>query len=102
MYNLVIYVCVYYVLHYPIIIYQAGQSVIGLQYGSNKGASQAGMTPYGASRQIRPEGISYLCKNNHKVEMFSINSFLNSIYPPLINRLNFYFTFFIILSNVEF
>ncbi len=35
---------------------QAGQSVIGLQYGSNKGASQAGMTPYGASRQIRPEG----------------------------------------------
>jgi Calponin family repeat len=30
--------------------------VIGLQYGSNKGASQAGMTPYGASRQIRPEG----------------------------------------------
>ena len=53
--------CVY-ILHYPIIIYQAGQSVIGLQYGSNKGASQAGMTPYGASRQIRPEGISYLCK----------------------------------------
>merc|ERR1711981_1036625 len=29
--------------------------VIGLQYGTNKGASQAGMTPYGASRQIRPE-----------------------------------------------
>ena len=33
-----------------------GQSVISLQYGSNKGASQAGMTPYGASRQIRLEG----------------------------------------------
>ncbi|XP_023319516.1 calponin-3 isoform X1 [Eurytemora carolleeae] len=37
-------------------VLKAGQSVIGLQYGSNKGASQAGMTPYGASRQIRPEG----------------------------------------------
>jgi len=36
-------------------VLKAGQSVIGLQYGSNKGASQAGMTPYGASRQIRPE-----------------------------------------------
>jgi len=34
---------------------KAGQSMIGLQYGTNKGASQAGMTPYGASRQIRPE-----------------------------------------------
>ena len=37
---------------------KAGQSMIGLQYGTNKGASQAGMTPYGASRQIRPEGES--------------------------------------------
>jgi len=36
-------------------VLKAGQSMIGLQYGSNKGASQAGMTPYGASRQIRPE-----------------------------------------------
>ena len=35
---------------------KAGQSMIGLQYGTNKGASQAGMTPYGASRQIRLEG----------------------------------------------
>merc|ERR1712107_896056 len=34
---------------------KAGQSMIGLQYGTNKGASQAGMTPYGASRQIRLE-----------------------------------------------
>lgn len=31
--------------------------IIGLQYGSNKGASQAGMTPYGATRQIIPDGI---------------------------------------------
>lgn len=30
--------------------------IIGYQYGSNKGASQAGMTPYGATRQIRLEG----------------------------------------------
>ncbi|XP_001510435.1 transgelin-3 [Ornithorhynchus anatinus] len=29
-----------------------GQSVIGLQMGSNKGASQAGMTGYGTPRQI--------------------------------------------------
>jgi len=36
-------------------VLKAGQSIIGLQYGSNKGASQAGMTAYGASRQIRPE-----------------------------------------------
>ena len=37
-------------------VLKAGQSMIGLQYGTNKGASQAGMTPYGASRQIRLEG----------------------------------------------
>lgn len=37
-------------------VMKAGQSVIGLQYGSNKGASQAGMTAYGTGRQIRPEG----------------------------------------------
>lgn len=36
-------------------VLKAGQTVIGLQYGSNKGASQAGMTPYGAGRQIRPD-----------------------------------------------
>lgn len=34
---------------------KAGQAVIGLQYGSNKGASQAGMTAYGTGRQIRPD-----------------------------------------------
>jgi len=37
-------------------VLKAGQSVIGLQYGSNKGASQAGMTCYGTGRQIRPDG----------------------------------------------
>lgn len=31
---------------------QASQSVIGLQMGTNRGASQAGMTPYGQQRQI--------------------------------------------------
>ena len=34
--------------------------MIGLQYGTNKGASQAGMTPYGASRQIRLEGKIFM------------------------------------------
>lgn len=29
-----------------------GKSVIGLQMGSNQGASQSGMTPYGLGRQI--------------------------------------------------
>lgn len=29
-----------------------GQSVIGLQMGTNRGASQAGMTGYGMPRQI--------------------------------------------------
>ncbi|CAG2101939.1 unnamed protein product [Medioppia subpectinata] len=31
------------------------QSVIGLQYGTNIGANQSGMTPYGAPRQIIPD-----------------------------------------------
>ena len=31
---------------------KGGQTFIGLQAGSNKGASQAGMTAYGASRHI--------------------------------------------------
>ena len=42
--------------NFDVDVMKAGQSMIGLQYGTNKGASQAGMTPYGASRQIRPEG----------------------------------------------
>lgn len=32
---------------------KAGEAVIGLQMGTNKGASQAGMTPYGLQRQIK-------------------------------------------------
>jgi len=39
---------------------KAGQSVIGLQYGSNKGASQRGMTAYGTGRQIRPDELQKL------------------------------------------
>ena len=35
----------------------ASSSVIGLQYGSNKGASQAGMTPYGLGRQIEKTNL---------------------------------------------
>jgi len=32
-----------------------GSAVISLQYGSNKGASQKGMLPYGLPRQILPD-----------------------------------------------
>ena len=31
---------------------KGGQNVIGLQMGTNRGASQAGMTPYGQQRQV--------------------------------------------------
>lgn len=34
-----------------------GQNVIGLQMGSNKGASQAGSTPYGLGRQIEKTNL---------------------------------------------
>lgn len=34
---------------------QEGKKVIGLQMGSNKGASQAGQTAYGATRQIKDD-----------------------------------------------
>lgn len=34
---------------------KAGQGIIGLQMGTNKGASQKGMTAPGAMRQIRLE-----------------------------------------------
>ena len=34
---------------------QEGKKVIGLQMGSNKGASQAGTTAYGDTRQIMPK-----------------------------------------------
>lgn len=36
-----------------------GHKIIGLQYGSNKGATQAGMTPYGATRQIIPDEFNH-------------------------------------------
>ena len=40
------------------IVSQDSHKIIGLQSGSNKGASQAGMTPYGAARQIIPDGTN--------------------------------------------
>ncbi len=33
-------------------VIQEGNRVTSLQYGSNKGASSAGMTPYGLNRQV--------------------------------------------------
>lgn len=36
---------------------QAGKGVIGLQMGSNRGASQAGQTPYGLGRQIEKPNL---------------------------------------------
>lgn len=35
---------------------ELGKTIISLQAGSNRGASQSGMTPYGAGRQIIPDG----------------------------------------------
>lgn len=35
----------------------AGKGVIGLQMGSNKGASQSGSTPYGLGRQIEKTNL---------------------------------------------
>ena len=35
------------------------QSTIGLQMGSNRGASQTGMTPYGLGRQINKPNLKY-------------------------------------------
>merc|ERR550517_181643 len=36
-------------------VLKAGQSIIGLQYGSNKGASQAGMTAFAARQNIETQ-----------------------------------------------
>lgn len=36
---------------------QEGKKIIGLQMGSNKGASQAGATPYGLGRQIEKTNL---------------------------------------------
>ena len=50
--------------------------IIGYQYGSNKGASQAGMTPYGATRQIRLEG-------SFTFSFFFLNFFLLCFIRPV-------------------
>jgi len=42
---------------------KAGKNLIGLQYGTNKCASQAGMTAYGAPRQIRSEDMEPIGKD---------------------------------------
>ena len=36
---------------------KAGQTIIGLQMGTNKGATQAGMTPYGLQRQVNKPNL---------------------------------------------
>lgn len=36
---------------------KAGQNIIGLQMGSNKGASAAGTTPFGLGRQIEKTNL---------------------------------------------
>ncbi|XP_068228486.1 myophilin-like isoform X3 [Palaemon carinicauda] len=44
------------------------QKIIGLQYGSNKGASQSGMTAYGTGRQIIPgEAQKIVSTDSHKI-----------------------------------
>ena len=42
--------------HFSEDVLRKGEQVIGLQYGSNQGANQSGMTAYGAGRQILPNG----------------------------------------------
>ena len=37
---------------FPSEVIQEGNMVTSLQYGSNKGASSAGMTPFGLNRQV--------------------------------------------------
>jgi len=47
---------------------KASHQIIGLQYGSNKGASQAGMVAYGTGRQIIPgEAQKGLSEESHKI-----------------------------------
>uniref|UniRef100_A0A2P2HY23 Transgelin n=1 Tax=Hirondellea gigas TaxID=1518452 RepID=A0A2P2HY23_9CRUS len=47
---------------------KASHQIIGLQYGSNKGASQAGMVAYGTGRQIIPgEAQRHMCEESHKI-----------------------------------
>ena len=37
---------------------QEGKTVISLQMGGNRGASQSGMTPYGLTRQIYDPNVT--------------------------------------------
>jgi len=47
---------------------KASHQIIGLQYGSNKGASQAGMVAYGTGRQIIPgEAQKTIAEDSHKI-----------------------------------
>ena len=73
-------------------VLKAGQSMIGLQYGTNKGASQAGMTPYGASRQIRLEGESAVpcsavsvqsMQKDEQADPLQYDIIINHLYIPL-------------------
>uniref|UniRef100_A0A1I7YBP7 MSP domain-containing protein n=1 Tax=Steinernema glaseri TaxID=37863 RepID=A0A1I7YBP7_9BILA len=41
--------------NFPESVIRQGEMVIPLQYGTNKCASQKGMTPYGLSRQIKTD-----------------------------------------------
>ena len=56
---------------------EAGKGVIGLQMGSNKGASQAGSTPYGLGRQIEKTNLKTQTR-----EVLAIRS-PHSCYSPL-------------------
>ncbi|CAD6192100.1 unnamed protein product [Caenorhabditis auriculariae] len=40
---------------FPVAVIRRGEMVIPLQYGTNKCASQKGMSPYGLPRQIKPD-----------------------------------------------
>uniref|UniRef100_A0A914CJ38 Transgelin n=1 Tax=Acrobeloides nanus TaxID=290746 RepID=A0A914CJ38_9BILA len=40
---------------FPEAVIRQGDAIIPLQYGTNKCASQKGMTPYGLARQIKPD-----------------------------------------------
>lgn len=42
--------------NFPEEVLNQSNAIIHLQYGTNKVASQAGMTPYGLGRQILPDG----------------------------------------------
>ncbi|RXG62351.1 hypothetical protein Avbf_17758 [Armadillidium vulgare] len=62
------------------IVDPASHKVIGLQSGSNKGASQSGMTPYGAQRQIIPDALA---KQKRRVYGSSYSNSVNDVTPQL-------------------